>query len=460
MASLGELGPSSEPTGEDPGSKAPLEQAIKQAEVLETEGHGRASRRQRVVAWVIDLLPLLFACWALTQVNWTGWFTIAEAVVLIGAYALAFNSQLKSTFGSTVPTEPALIAMLWTLPLSMVPMTVVLAIIVSHLRHPSSLRELLATRTGWAFHMLGPVLVLWAALGPDGQHPSALWIAAAMLAQFTFDGFAAWVSGRAYGATIDTLARPLLWTFAIDAMLGVLGYCITVASRGSLPGLLAIIVPTVLVQFLARDRETYLAQSLALHSAYSEVTVQARKDALTGLTNRRGWDESVEAATAKIKAARGNLAATVLVADLDRLKYANDNFGHAVGDRLIRDFATLLGEHLPSTATVARFGGDEFAVLVTHPVRSGPLDLLTPIREALLQHPSDLPVRLSASLGQSHFPPADSLHDAFQAADHAARLDKAVRRMTRRDDETPGPRLPNNPTLPAGSARAPRSCVP
>lgn len=94
-----------------------------------------------------------------------------------------------------------------------------------------------------------------------------------------------------------------------------------------------------------------------------ELDRQSREDALTGLANRRAWDEALELACARSE--REGSEFVVLMADLDQLKQINDRLGHAVGDAVLRTVARLLSERARAGDVVARIGGDEFAVLST-----------------------------------------------------------------------------------------------
>ncbi|GJD47501.1 hypothetical protein OPKNFCMD_0209 [Methylobacterium crusticola] len=85
-------------------------------------------------------------------------------------------------------------------------------------------------------------------------------------------------------------------------------------------------------------------------------------DSLTGLLNRRGFTAPAEEAFAQVRSARRGVA--VLVADIDHFKRVNDVHGHAAGDAVIRSVGNLLAETLRATDTVARFGGEEFVVLL------------------------------------------------------------------------------------------------
>ncbi len=87
----------------------------------------------------------------------------------------------------------------------------------------------------------------------------------------------------------------------------------------------------------------------------------SREDSLTGLANRRSWDETL--AREFERARRHDTALAVLVCDVDRLKEINDGFGHATGDRVLEATANVLSTRVRAADHVARLGGDEFAVL-------------------------------------------------------------------------------------------------
>jgi diguanylate cyclase (GGDEF)-like protein len=87
----------------------------------------------------------------------------------------------------------------------------------------------------------------------------------------------------------------------------------------------------------------------------------SREDSLTGLANRRCWDETLAREFERARRQERGLA--VLLCDLDRLKEINDSFGHAIGDRVLKEAADVLRERVRTGDLAARLGGDEFAVL-------------------------------------------------------------------------------------------------
>jgi diguanylate cyclase (GGDEF)-like protein/PAS domain S-box-containing protein len=98
-----------------------------------------------------------------------------------------------------------------------------------------------------------------------------------------------------------------------------------------------------------------------------QLRLQAETDHLTGLLNRRGFDDAVAAAIDEADASDGGIA--VLMVDLDRFKPVNDRFGHATGDALLVEIARRIRQTVRTRDKVARLGGDEFAVLLVEASR-------------------------------------------------------------------------------------------
>lgn len=143
-------------------------------------------------------------------------------------------------------------------------------------------------------------------------------------------------------------------------------------------------------------------------------------DMLTGLLNRRGWDQSV--AQAEARCLREGLNAAVIVIDLDGLKRINDTLGHAKGDDLIRRAANALRAGASREDALARLGGDEFAYLSVgcEPEHAGVV--LRRLSQALQK------ASVPASLGYAMRDLAGSIAAAFQEADQAMYAHKRERK--------------------------------
>ena len=114
-----------------------------------------------------------------------------------------------------------------------------------------------------------------------------------------------------------------------------------------------------------------------------EMSYQASHDALTGLVNRSEFERRLEAA---LDSARGeSVGHVVSYLDLDRFKLVNDSCGHIAGDNLLREIAALLKQRVRDSDTVARVGGDEFAMLLA----GCPLDKARQIADDVCQAVAD-----------------------------------------------------------------------
>jgi diguanylate cyclase (GGDEF)-like protein len=140
--------------------------------------------------------------------------------------------------------------------------------------------------------------------------------------------------------------------------------------------------------------------STALSRAYSHRAAEKRAsvDALTGLPNRRYFDEFCGLLARR---RRADDAVGVLMIDIDRFKDLNDRFGHAVGDEVLRAVGAAIVTAVRDDDVPARYGGEEFVVLLRNPSRSVAVDVGERVRHAvggldLLEH--GVP-RVSVSVG-------------------------------------------------------------
>ena len=144
---------------------------------------------------------------------------------------------------------------------------------------------------------------------------------------------------------------------------------------------------------------------------------EARTDALTGLLNRRGFDElaALELAHARREAS----SVAVVVFDIDYFKRINDEWGHEVGDRVLTRIGSLLTRHSRDIDVVARFGGEEFVVLLPRCESADASAFAERVRAALASDAFEgLPtVRMSAGIAAATAPEGVEL--MLQGADSA-----------------------------------------
>jgi diguanylate cyclase (GGDEF)-like protein/PAS domain S-box-containing protein len=149
----------------------------------------------------------------------------------------------------------------------------------------------------------------------------------------------------------------------------------------------------------------------------------ADHDALTGLYNRRRFEEELDRHI--VHGRRYGMDGALLIIDLDRFKQVNDGHGHRAGDRVLAAVAGVLRERLRESDILARFGGDEFAVLMPHGGAAEAAELATLLVDAVSEV-STPAGRLEASVGYALFEDAtSSSDDVLSRADDAMYADKA-----------------------------------
>jgi diguanylate cyclase (GGDEF)-like protein len=133
---------------------------------------------------------------------------------------------------------------------------------------------------------------------------------------------------------------------------------------------------------LKRTRDVVQALTLELGSKNRTLTKMAREDALTGLPNRRHFNESIYA---EVNRARTSQYLSLIICDVDHFKKYNENYGHIVGDRCLQTIGGILLSAFKRAGDLpVRYGGEEFAVILPDTPPDQALQLAERLREALI----------------------------------------------------------------------------
>ena len=153
-----------------------------------------------------------------------------------------------------------------------------------------------------------------------------------------------------------------------------------------------------------------------LRGLYERELYSSRTDALTKIPNRRAFFEALEAE--KSRAQRYGSALTLAYLDLDNFKAMNDQFGHTRGDHLLRVVAQTMQKNVRQVDTVARMGGDEFAVLLPETVENSAAIVLQKLHALLDAAMRQRKWPVTFSIGAVTFqPPPDSAQEMISKAD-------------------------------------------
>ena len=149
----------------------------------------------------------------------------------------------------------------------------------------------------------------------------------------------------------------------------------------------------------------------------TELTRIATVDAVTGLFNRRYFEDRLEAEVQRARRQQQDLA--LLMIDIDDFKRINDTWGHLEGDRALRDVADLLRGGVRIFDVCARFGGEEFVIIMPGATAQVAMHVAERIRRQVEQHAARdrLPITVSVGVGMLD---ADATTDELiSAADRA-----------------------------------------
>jgi len=158
-----------------------------------------------------------------------------------------------------------------------------------------------------------------------------------------------------------------------------------------------------------------------------EVAQQARHDMLTGLPNRRDFDDRLLHEIARCERYGGSLS--LAMGDIDNFKIVNDTFGHQIGDEVLKQLAQFMRKGLRRTDYIARWGGEEFTLLLPETKLAGATKLLERIRATIATHViPEIGGPVTLSFGVTAYGKSDGPDDLLNRVDHALYASKQAGR--------------------------------
>lgn len=167
-------------------------------------------------------------------------------------------------------------------------------------------------------------------------------------------------------------------------------------------GFVAIGIGFALSLIMWRKNYVYLKQKQRIERQQAQLEQMAYYDFLTGLSNRRFFDERIKYEITSIQAKPHE--SSIIILDIDYFKSINDTYGHPAGDSILRQLAKLLAGGLRETDIISRYGGEEFIILLPQTSLDGALAVAEKLRELIERHAFTVEsgeVHITASFGVS-----------------------------------------------------------
>lgn len=291
-----------------------------------------------------------------------------------------------------------------------------------------------AIRSGWSRRFKDPALTL-----------------AQILYAITCCAAAFVIAGPARGVTLPILAIILMFgIFGLTTrqMLGVLVYSLVafgvasgvVAARdepdyptvvaAAYVGMVVVVLlsSTFLTTRVQSTREHLRRQKAELARALEQIRQLATHDDLTGLLNRRAMLDRMQ--LEQRRSLRSGSPLLIAQLDIDHFKAVNDTHGHAAGDLVLQSFADTVRRNVRDTDVLARWGGEEFVLLLCDTPAADAVALMERLRQAVqaMQVPVPQgggPITVTVSIGLARHTPADPLAGTLERADRALYAAKA-----------------------------------
>lgn len=212
------------------------------------------------------------------------------------------------------------------------------------------------------------------------------------------------------------LTAVMAWKSQTDA----LRYPLRVEAMHLAFGIIVLAGITALSVRMGALRERLRRQKNELEASLGQIQLLATQDELTGLVNRRHVTQLLRAEQARQQ--RSGQVMSVVLLDLDLFKRINDTFGHQAGDTVLRTFARSVLPSLRTSDVLARWGGEEFLLVLPDTGPQEALHCVERMRATLAEVPFDdidLGLRLTFSAGLAACHPGESIEAVLELADQA-----------------------------------------
>jgi diguanylate cyclase (GGDEF)-like protein len=171
-----------------------------------------------------------------------------------------------------------------------------------------------------------------------------------------------------------------------------------------------------------RSLESANELAARLHAANRALEQRASHDPLTGLWNRQRFESALDAEIDRIS--RYASMCSLIMLDIDRFKPINDSYGHATGDEVLARIGELLAAEIRRPDAVARWGGEEFMVLLPQTAADAAMDVAERLRRRVAETDVEGPGRITISLGVTSSSAPEERSELLKRLDDALYLAK------------------------------------
>lgn len=154
-----------------------------------------------------------------------------------------------------------------------------------------------------------------------------------------------------------------------------------------------------------------------LQEKVDEIEYIASRDALTGTYNRRMFEQLIDIEIKRAK--RYSQPMSVILADIDLFKNINDQYGHSIGDKVLHSVANTLKSHIRDSDLLARWGGEEFAIILPNTHSDTALEMAERLRKYIAELRSYNDIQVTCSFGVTEFSSSDNGDSIFSRMDQA-----------------------------------------